>query len=279
MKRMRWTAIVLAACLGSCAEPADVDSQPLVMVSVLPQKFFVERVAGDRVRIEVMIPPGASPALYEPTIAQLKALSSADLYVKVGHPSFPFERAWLDRLLAEREDLAVVDASSGVADLGHDPHVWVSPAHALEMARNIAAGLAVLLPEYAAELDGNLRGFEIEVAELDTELRALLDEKRGGRFFVFHPAWSYFAREYGLVQVAIEHDGKEPNPAQVAALIREAREAGARVIFVQPQFDPASAELIAREISGSVEALDPLAPDWSANLRRVGHSLRLAVVR
>ena len=249
------------------------------MVSVLPQKFFVERIAGDRVRIEVMIPPGASPALYEPMIAQLKALSSADLYVKVGHPSFPFERAWLERLLAEREDLAVVDASSGVADLDQDPHVWVSPAHALEMARNIAAGLAVLLPEYAAEFDANLRRFEVEVADLDRELRALLDEKRGGRFFVFHPAWSYFAREYGLVQVAIEHEGKEPDPAQVAALIREAREAGARVIFVQPQFDPSSAELIAHEISGSVEALDPLAPDWSANLHRVGRSLRLAVVR
>jgi zinc transport system substrate-binding protein len=147
------------------------------------------------------------------------------------------------------------------------------------MTRNIAAALAALLPEHAAELDENLRRFESEVRDLDAKLHALLDERRGGRFFVFHPAWGYFAREYGLVQVAIEREGKEPDPREVATLIRDAREAGVRVIFVQPQFDPASAELIAREISASVEVLDPLAPDWSANLYRVGRQLRDAVVR
>jgi zinc transport system substrate-binding protein len=250
-----------------------------VIVSVLPQKFFVERIAGDRVRVEVMIPPGASPALYEPTIGQLQVLSTAVLYVKVGHPNFPFEKAWLDRLLSGQGDLRVVDASAGIERAEADPHVWLSPLHALAMTRNIAVALAELLPERAAELAENLRRFESEVRDLDADLHALLDGKRGGKFFVFHPAWSYFARDYGLVQVAIEREGKEPDVRQVAALIREARKARARVIFVQPQFDPSSAELVASEISGSVEALDPLAPYWSANLRRVGCRLRGAVVR
>jgi zinc transport system substrate-binding protein len=280
---MRWIAVLLAvlpaACLGGCAERPEVDARPLVMVSVLPQKYFVERIAGDRVRVEVMIPPGASPGFYEPTIGQLKALSAASLYVEVGHPSFPFEKAWLGRLLTERADLAVTNASAGISHAEPDPHLWVSPRHALEMTRAIAAALEGLLPEHEAELDENLRRFESEVRDLDAKLHALLDEHRGGRFFVFHPAWGYFAREYGLVQVAIEREGKEPDPREVATLIREAREAGVRVIFVQPQFDPASAELIAREISASVEVLDPLAPDWSANLYRVGVQLRGALVR
>jgi zinc transport system substrate-binding protein len=273
-----WIAAALAALLSACSEPPPTERTPLVVVSVPPQQFFVERVAGERVRVEIMVPPGASPALHEPTIAQVRALSSAALYVKVGHPSFPFERAWLDRLLAERVDLRVVDASGGVADSDEDPHLWVSPPRALEMTRNIAAALVDLLPEHADELNENLRRFESEVSGLDGELHALLDPVRGGRFFVFHPAWGYLAKEYGLVQVAIEARGKEPDPKRVATLIREARAAGARVIFVQPQFDPSSAELVAREISGRVETLDPLASDWSENLRRVGLRLRAAAV-
>ena len=118
-----------------------------------------------------------------------------------------------------------------------------------------------------------------EIDRVDAELREKLADKRGGSFLVFHPAWGHLAREYGLVQIAIERHGKTPDPASLARLMREARNAGVRVVFAQPQFDPSGAELVAREIGARVETLDPLAYDWSANLLHVAASLAHAVVQ
>lgn len=248
-----------------------------MLVSVLPQAYFVQRVAGPRVRVEVMIPPGASPATHEPTLEQLRALSEASLYVKVGHPHFPFERAWLGRVLAQANGLRVVDGSAGLEGGDGDPHVWLAPRHALVMAGHVEAALAALLPEHAAEFRANLAAFAAEVRALDAELRELLAPARGRRFLVFHPAWGHFAEAYGLEQIAIERDGKHPDARALQRLIEGARADGVRVLFVQPQLDPRSAELVAGEVGCRVESLDPLARDWAANLRHVGRALAEAL--
>ncbi len=249
------------------------DTRPLVVVSVLPQRYFVERIAGDAVAVAVMIPPGANPASHEPTIAQLRALHDARLVVRVGHPNFPFERAWLGALLAEAAPPAVVEASAGITPVPGDPHGWVSPRRARHMARNIAAALVELLPEQRAQLEARLAVLLAEIDRLDAELREILSPRKGGRFLVFHPAWGTLAADYGLEQMAIQRHGKDPDPRRLAALIRNAREAGIRVVFAQPHFDAAGAEMIAAEIGGRVEWLDPLAPDWPDNLRRVARAL------
>jgi zinc transport system substrate-binding protein len=254
------------------------DARPLVIVSVLPQRYFVERIAGDAVEVVVMIPPGANPASHEPTIAQLRALHEARLVVTVGHPDFPFERAWLGALLAEAAPATVIEASAGVDLLPGDPHLWVSPRRARGMARNIAAALAELLPDQRETFEARLAALLEEIDRLDAELRDTLSPHKGGRFLVFHPAWGYLAADYGLEQMAIQRHGKDPDPRRLADLIREARQAGIEVVFAQPHFDPTSAEMIAAEIGGRVEWLDPLAPDWPDNLRRVARALARAAV-
>jgi zinc transport system substrate-binding protein len=264
---------VLVVAIAGAAHAEEPVARPVVVVSVLPQKYVVDRLAGDRVAAEVMIPPGASPATYEPTLAQMKRLGEAALYLKVGHPSFPFEAAWLDRLLADTPGLPVVDSSAGVERRKGDPHVWVAPRHVEQMAIQTGAAIAKILPQRRGELQANLKAFRAEIDALDQEIQSLLASKKGRKFLVFHPAWGYFAEAYGLEQVAIEHEHKEPDARELGELIEQAREEKVAVVFVQPQFDPASAELLASEIGARVEPLDPLAYDWPANLRRAARAI------
>ena len=273
MKRVL-TWVIVAGLSGACGtgELARSD-KALVVVSVLPQKYVVERIAADLVDVEALIPPGAIPEIYEPSMKQMKALEEASLYVRVGHPAFAFERVWIDPLLEEMPGLQIVDASEGVELVGMDPHVWLSPANTERMARNAAAALIGLVPSERARIRAGLESFVEEIASLDQEIRARLEPVKGGAFLVFHPAWGYFAEEYGLVQLAIEHEHKEPDPRELAELLDLAGEAGADVVFVQPQLDPARAESVARELDARILTLDPLAYDWSENLREVSQVL------
>lgn len=267
-------AVALGVALAGCDRAApSADARPVVAVSVLPQQWVVERLAGDRVRVVVMLPPGANEATYEPSISQMRALDRAVLYVKVGHPRFAFERAWLDALLADAEGVRVVDGAAGIELAPGDPHYWLVPRHVATMAASVARALADALPAERAAIDARLEGLRRDAEALDAELRARLAPVRGRAFLVFHPAFGYLAREYGLVQVAIEDEGKEPDAHELARLVARARDEGVRVIFVQPQFDRAAAQTIADEVGARLEVLDPLAPDWDDNLRRVARAL------
>jgi zinc transport system substrate-binding protein len=247
-------------------------------VSVLPQRFFVERLAPGLVDVAVMVPPGANPASFEPGFAQRQAVADARLYVAVGHPAFLFEGTWLAPLLAERSDLPVASAAPESAAAGEDPHVWVSPGGARPMARSIAAGLARILPDERGAIDANLARLLADIDALDAEVRDILAPVRGDRFVVLHPAWGSFAREYGLVQVSIDREAKEPDARELALLIESSRAAGVRVIFVQPQFNPTPAQLVAAEIGARIETLDPFAPDWDRNLLRSARAIAEAAV-
>ena len=261
------------------AEDAVESAKPLVVVSVLPQAFIVERVARGRVGIEVMIPPGASPAAYEPTIDKLAAMDRAALYVKVGHPDFPFERAWLDRLAEGRDGLEIVDSSAGVPERDGDPHVWLSPAIMRHIARNVHAALLEILPGERGVLGENLEILLAEIGSVQKTCGETLAPVQGRRFFVFHPAWGYFAEAYGLEQVAIEEHGKEPDVRHLADIVENARAAGVRTIFAQPQMSAASATLVAEEIGARVVLIDPLAYEWADNLERVARSIAEGAVR
>jgi zinc transport system substrate-binding protein len=268
-----WTPVLALALLAGCAgEPAQ-DPRPVVVTSVLPYRFVVDRIAGDLVRTEVMLPPGANPSTYAPSVRQLQALEQAALYVKVGHPRFPFEAAWLDRLLSATPGRPVVDGSAGVDSNRGDPHVWVAPRNLERTAVQVEAALAEILPAHRETLRANLETLRDEIASLDDEIRATLAGATGERFLVFHPAWGYFAEAYGLEQISIEHDHKHPGAHELLELIERARKEQVTVVYIQPQFDPSSAEALAREIGARVETLDPLAYDWDANLRRVARAL------
>jgi zinc transport system substrate-binding protein len=175
--------------------------------------------------------------------------------------------------LAQNRDVRIIDCSEGPEQRQGDPHIWLSPRIVRSLVPRIAAALIDLLPAHADEIRRREREFLGEIDQLDADIRSALAGS-GRRFYVFHPAWGSFAAEYGLEQVSIEVDNKEPDPRQLAALIQRAREEKARVIFAQPQFSKRSAKLIADEIGARVVVVDPLAHDWEANLRQAAAAFR-----
>ncbi len=277
--------------------PSEGPAVPLnITVSIMPQRYFVERVGGERVDVTVMVAPGASPATYEPKVAQLQALSRADAYVRI---RVPFEDAWLDRFESVAPGMLIVDATRGIdrmpmvtqhrhggvgapheqgeifregGDEHPDPHIWLSPRLAKIQAQTICDALAGLDPGYEADYRANLLGFLADIDELDAGIRAALEGLSNRKFMVFHPAWGYFARDYGLEMIPIEVGGQEPSAAELATLVSAAQAAGVRVVFAQPEFNRRGASTVAAEIGGEVLLISPLAPDWLDNLRRVART-------
>lgn len=285
--------LVLLLMLAGCrtGAPADGDSTVRVGVSIGPQAYFVQRLGGERVTVTVLVPPGADAHTYEPKPDQLKALSQAKIYFRIG---LEFESAWLDRLTSGRS-LRVVDTTQGIALLpmaeghGHDeesdehdeglfdPHIWLSPSLVKVQAQTIHAALVEADPSHRAQYDQNLQAFLSELDALDAEIRQALSGLTSRRFMVFHPSWGYFAHDYDLEMLTIEVGGQEPSAQALAALISEAKEEGIRVVFAQPSLSTRTAETIAREIGGRVLLIDPLAEDWADNLRRVAQTLAEAL--
>lgn len=275
-------ALASVTLAWGCATPPNPSTRVQVAVSVPPQAYLVDRIGGDRVEVQVMVPPGSSPAVYEPSPRQLVALSRARLYVEVGHTHFLFEEAHLDGVLEKLPDVIVVEmiqdggphAGSGTEE---DPHVWLSPAAMKSAAVEIASALAEIDPEHADGFYQRLEWLVEEIDSTDAEIRSLLDPLAERSFVVYHPAWGHFAHDYGLEQRAIEEEGKEPSPRQLARLIEMAREREIGIIFVQEGFSDRGARVIANEIGAEVRTLDPLAYDWSENLMDVAMTLRAAL--
>jgi len=238
-----------------------------ISVSVLPQACFVERVAGEHATTHVMIPKGASPETYEPTPQQLVALADSRIYVKVGAPGLPFEEKYLRTALDRNRKLTVVNMSDGLKFRKGDPHVWTSPAAVRIAAQNIAKVLIAQDPAGREEYRRNLLAFLREIDTLDQEIRQALSTRKGYAFMVFHPAWGYFADEYGLTQLAIEEEGKPVSAAHIRQMVDLARGKGIRSILVQKGFDTKSARAVAREIGGEVLETDPLERDWFSGMR------------
>ena len=247
-----------------------------VTVSIVPQKYFVERVGGERVDVNVMVLPGNNPATYEPRPEQLTALSESAAYFSIG---VPFEDAWLEKIAAANDGMLMVDTAAGIErmpmEVGHghgegplDPHIWLSPELVKVQAQNIADALAQLDPAHDGEYKANLDAFIVDIDELEADIKETL-AGANSKFIVFHPAWGYFAHDFELEMIPIEIGGQEPSAQELAHLIAEAQEEGIRVIFAQPEFSSQDAETIAREIGGEVLLVSPLAEDWMGNLTRV----------
>ena len=260
-------ALVLTGCAGAATQaPAKSVSMLDITVSIVPQKYFVERVGGEHVNVNVMVQPGNSPATYEPKPEQLTALSEAAAYVSIG---VPFEKAWLDKIASANSEMLMVDTTRGIKKAGNDPHIWLSPTLVKTQAQTIYEALAQIDPAHQAEYEANLDSFIADIVALDADIRKTLDGVQNNKFMVFHPTWGYFARDYGLEMVPIEVGGQEPSAAELADLITRAKEEGIKVIFCQPEFSTRDAETIANEIGGQVLLISALSPDWLDNLRNV----------
>jgi len=255
-----------------------------VFVSIVPQKYFVEKIGGELVAIYVMVPPGASPERYEPKPQQMIALAKAKIYFAVG---VPFEKAWLKKIISTNPGMRCIHTESGIEKIPmqhnhahgiQDPHIWLSPPLVMIQARNILSGLVAVDPAHKTVYEANYKKFIVELVDLDAEIRGVFAERgKGLEFMVFHPAWGYFARAYGLKQVSVEIDGKAPKPADLQRLIQHAKERDIKVVFTQPQFSSKHAKVIADAIGGQIVFINPLAPDWSDNLRRIAAKFKAAL--
>jgi zinc transport system substrate-binding protein len=264
-----------------------------VFVSILPQKYFVEKIAGEKAEISVMVAPGASPAVYEPKPKQMAKLSKADIYFSIG---VPFEKIWLDKFGNLSPNMKIVRTDEGIAkrvvekhhhheedaheheDEGHhdehhddhgeeqgkDPHIWLSPDLVKIQAEKIAKTSIDFDPKNREMYQNNLKEFHKEIDATDAKIKKIVDEHTS--FMVFHPSWGYFADQYHLEQIPVELEGKAPKPAQLKEFIETAKRLKLKAIFIQPQFSEKSAKVIAKETGAKVIAVDPLAEDWSDNL-------------
>jgi len=298
----RWKILLGAWMVIGIAIPSMAANDRLpVFVSILPQQYFVQQIGGAHVDVQVMVSPGASPATYEPRPRQMTALAEARLYFSIG---VAFESAWLEKIMAANPTMTLVRTDAGIKkipmathhhhgeDAHHDdgddpgkpgehgildPHIWLSPPLVRQQAGTILNALTAADPGRSKDYEINYRRFVAAIDDLDRDLKTLFSGKEGLPFMVFHPAWGYFAQAYGLTQVPIEIEGKDPKPAQLQVMIENARTRGIRVVFVQPQFSVKRAELVAREIGGQVAVADPLALDWLTNLRAVADKFKTAL--
>jgi len=260
--------------------------KPTVTVSIIPQKFFVDKIAGDWLSVNVMIPPGSSPATYEPTPMQMKELSKSQIYFRIGH--ITFEKAWMDKLKSVNPNMKIVDTSEGLDliseeafgnnklenqhthNTGYNPHIWLSPVLVKEQAKKIFNILKDEYPEHKEVMEANLKDFLIICDSVKENLDVKLKNANGTGYIVYHPVWSYLARDYNLKQIAIEHNGKEPTADKLKYIIDFAKKNNIKIVFVQKEFSDIQAQTISKEIGGRVATMNPLDYNWLNTMKEFG---------
>jgi zinc transport system substrate-binding protein len=286
-----FAAVIALIVCGCTQQHGAVDAGPVVFVSIVPQKYFVDKISGGLVQCLVMVPPGTNAHSYEPRPAQMSLLSKARAYFAVG---LEFEGPWLPKFAALSPAMHIVHTDSLVPKIamdggphaagddgnhahdqgGLDPHIWLSPALVRLQAASIARGLKEADPVHAREYGTNCEAFLRGIDSLEKQIRLILPCDAAAKlhpkvFLVFHPTWGYFAKDFCLKQVAIEAEGKEPNPRLMKNILDTARAYKIRTVFVQPEFSRASAGVIAHELGASVVDADALAYDWPNTLLSV----------
>ncbi len=285
----RLFVLILGLLLSAAGLPA-FGADLSVFVSIQPQAFVVERIGGERVTVSVLVPPGRNPATFCPSPVKMARLSRSKIFFRVG---VPFEEAILPKIENAGDNLRIVDTRHGISlrkmthaavgtsagkkEGGRDPHFWLNPLLVKKQAQTVTNALCRADPDHCREYRANCRALEKDLDALHRRIKAILKPVRGEPFFVFHPAFGYFADAYGLRQLAVEVEGKAPRGRQLAELIRLAGEKQGRVIFVQPQFDAAAAEKIAQAIDGKVVSLNPLAKNYMKNLEQMAIKIKKAL--
>lgn len=268
-----------------------------IVVSIPPQKFFVEKIGAEKVNVSVMLPPGTSPHSFEPKPAQMVELENAHIYMAIG---VEYEKTLLPRIRSMHPGLQIIHTDKEInkismamhfhghdqdhkhghdsAGKGHDPHVWLSPDLVMVQASSIYQAMAQASPENKDYFQKKYINFINELISLDQEIKSIFSTlSPGTKFMVFHPAWGYFARAYGLTQIPVEIEGKEPKSADLKHLIDTARNENIKVVFVSPQFSQKSAQTIADSIEGETISINPLAENWQQNMMQVTNKFKEAL--
>jgi zinc transport system substrate-binding protein len=270
---------MLSGCVSqdqssSATSPGNASDRIKVATTIAPLGDFVNAVGGEKVEVTVVVPPGAEPHTFEPTPSLMMDVAKADLYIMNG-AGLEF---WMDKLLQANKEMIVVDSSQGIGLLQEsedeiDPHIWLSLRNAAVQVNNICAGLI--------EVDSQNKDFYIKnrdayletLKAMDVELNRTFAGKKNKIFIVHHPAWTYFARDYNLSQVPLMENEKEPGPKYLGEVIDLARTNNITTIFVEPEYNPKAAEVMAREMNTGIVTLDPLAKNYLENVAYAGREI------
>lgn len=272
--------VFLFSCKGSKTQNNDSNKQ-VITVSILPQKTFVEKIAGDDFRVNVLLPPGANPASFTLLPSQLKDISMSKIWMRVGYIGFEF--SWRDKIEQANSDMKVLDLSEGLdivatenfsqgdnkGAVGINPHIWLSPKMVKQMSRRITDELSLLKPERKGVYEANYEKFCQEIDALDTEIINMIEKCQGRIIIIFHPILTYYARDYGIIQEALEPGGKEPTPQRMTEVINLAKAENIRVIYIQSEIDREQAAVFAEEVNGEIVEINPLSPQWAENLKEI----------
>jgi len=276
MKKLLITLLLISASLTASMH---------VAVSIQPQKYFLEQIMGEESNITVLVPTGSSPATYAPKPSQLKALKKASLYFSIG---VAFEKGWLPRFQSINEDMPIIDTCKNITKrsishtngehhhVGLDPHIWLSPKLVMIQAKTIKDALSTYNPKQKEKYEKNYTAFIKKLEALDTKMKNILSPLKQKSFIVFHPSFGYLADDYGLTQIAIEKEGKEPSLRHIKRVIDYAKEKNIKTIFVAPQFSQKAATQIAKQVGAEVVTINPLAQEWETNLLKVAKSFEEA---
>lgn len=276
--------ILVFSLLPACTRKESRKETRTLTVSILPQKYITEKITGDDYDVKVLLPPGANHETYEPTPMDMRSLENSKFYVTLG--LLDFEKNWLKRFTEMYPGMTVINTSEGIELLtghihehdggsGHnhehenegiDPHIWLSPSAVKVQARTITHALMDADSLNAESLSERLSTLERMIDSLDLQIKQILQPYKGKAFMIFHPALGYFARDYGLEQISIEEDGKEPSASRISQLIEIAKEKDIRSILISKEFDVRNAETIAKELNAKVITFDPMAEDWPVNM-------------
>jgi zinc transport system substrate-binding protein len=284
---MRKLVLLLAIVIifGSCNSKKTQNEEPgkFITVSILPQKTFVEKIAGDDFVVNVLIPPGTSPAAYTLLPSQLEEISKSAIWFRIGY--IGFEHSWKDKIAEANTKMKVVDLSEGldliaqgteqhgdhVHPVGVDPHIWLSPILVKEMAKRILDEVSELNPKQSLKYKTNYLEFVKEIDQLNIEIANKLKPFEGRKIVVFHPSLSYFARDYGLLQYSLESGGKEPTPQRMRELIDLSKKENIKVMYIQGELDRDHARVFAEEVGGEIIQVRPLDPAWAENLMEMAN--------
>ena len=291
-KPLRYLALLLTVFfLASCSKP-EPQEERVAFTSILPQRDFVRHIAGDRFEVHALVGSGQNPHSYTPTPDQMVQLSKASVFFRTG---IEVEDGVLPKIEKSMPNIHIIDLRQGIElremiendhhdheheekdhhdHEGKDPHIWLSPVLAKQMAITIKDALVKIDPDGQKVYEENVRVFTGELDSLDNYLRTILEPVKGTELFVFHPAFGYFTDAYGLIQKPVETGGKEPSARDLARLIDEAREHKPKVIFVQPQYAVKSAEALANQIGCAVVPINPLPEDYLKEMREMGKKVQ-----
>ncbi len=290
MRKFPYLIFVIVLAATACSKHPSADgNNPIYAVSIEPQRWLLEQLVDSGAEIVTMLTPGSNPETYEPSLSRRALADNAVAYFATG--ALPFEDA-----LEASSSVPFINTSEGIVpiygthDHAHahhehgeahehsgegapDPHFWTSLSGAAAMARNISAALTRLNPDRAEAYADRLSALLARLDSLNVDIATELVDAPSKTFAVWHPSLSYFARDYGLEQLAVGQESKEMSARQAREIIDRAKADSVRVFFFQKEFDARQAEAINKEIGSRLVTIDPLDYHLDRQLQTVADAI------